>query len=136
MDFARRFPPSLVACAVLSLLAAGAAASPQSEPFSEDRFRALQEEGALVLVDVAADWCSTCAKQGKVLTSYREARPEVPLHVLRVDFDRQKEWVKHFRAPRQATLILFRGDERVWFSVAETDESTIFAAIDGAAGPP
>lgn len=117
---------ALIVLASSNALAAG-------EPFSQARFEALQEQGALVLIDVAADWCPTCAKQSKVVQGYREARPEVPLHVLRVDFDAQKEWVRHFKAPRQSTLILYRGGEQVWFSVAETDPTVISAAIDAAA---
>lgn len=123
----------LAALALLGALACAPAAAFASEPFSEAHFRGLQQEGALVLVEVAADWCPTCARQEKVLRRYREARPEVPLHVLRVDFDTQKEWVEHFKAPRQSTLILYRGSEQVWFSVAETDAATIHAAIDEAA---
>lgn len=124
----------LVAFVLVSLAATAAIAAGPGERFSEDRFLGLQQQGALVLVDVGAEWCPTCAKQAKVLARYREARPDVALHVLRVDFDSQKDWVTHFKAPRQSTLILYRGDERVWFSVAETDESAIFAAIDEAAG--
>jgi thiol-disulfide isomerase/thioredoxin len=103
------------------------------EPFSEQRFAALQQEGALVLVDVHASWCPTCAKQQEVITAYIAARPQVKLHHLIVDFDNDKQWVTHFRAPRQSTLLLFRGTEQVWFSVAETREEEIFAAIDKAA---
>lgn len=129
----------LAPCLVATVVALGLSLTPPAhaagrEAFSEERFRALQDEGALVLVDVSAEWCPTCARQADVLARYREARPEVSLHVLRVDFDAQKEWVTHFKAPRQSTLILFRGHERRWFSVAETDEATIFAAIDEAAG--
>jgi len=126
--------PFLAGLAFLLVTAGcGPAAGDESEPFSEARFRALQQEDALVLVDVAADWCPTCAKQAEVVQRYREERPDVPLHVLRVDFDEQKEWVRYFEAPRQSTLILYRGDERVWFSVAETDATAITSAIDEAA---
>lgn len=123
-----------VVVAVLAFALPSASAAPMSEPFSEARFRELQEREALILVDVSADWCPICARQHEILRSYRNERPDVPLHVLRIDFDGQKEWVKHFGAPRQSTLLLYRGDERLWFSVAETDRSTIFAAIDEAAG--
>jgi len=103
------------------------------ESFTQARFEALQSEGALVLVDVAASWCPTCAKQKAVLERYRAERPNVDLHILRVDFDDQKNWVKHFKAPRQSTLLLFRGAEQVWFAVAETRAEVIFRAIDEAA---
>jgi len=119
------------ACGLL-LMACAALAMAQREAFSEARFQALQAEGALVLVDVHADWCPTCAMQQTVIAAYAAARPQVRLHHLIVDFDADKRWVTHFRAPRQSTLILFRGTEQLWFSVAETREAEIFAAIDKA----
>lgn len=119
-------------CLLLTAAAGGAMA--ETEPFSEPRFQALQAENALILVDVHADWCPTCARQQKILDDYEAARPAVSLHRLIVDFDDQKEWVKHFRAPRQSTLLLYRGGEQVWFSVAETRAEAVFQALDGAAG--
>jgi hypothetical protein len=115
------------------LTAFAALAHAAGEPFSEQRFAALQQEGALVLVDVHASWCPTCGKQQEVITAYIAARPQAKLHHLIVDFDNDKQWVTHFKAPRQSTLLLFRGKEQVWFSVAETREAEIFAAIDKAA---
>lgn len=100
------------------------------EPFSPERFAALQAENHLVLVDISAPWCSTCAKQRDILKAYRAAHPDVALHILDVDFDNDKEAVKHFRAPRQSTLLLYRGEEQLWFSVAETRKDAIFAALN------
>lgn len=102
--------------------------------FTEERFDELQERDALILVDVYADWCPTCKSQQEVLADFREEHPDVPLHVLKVDFDEQKEWVRHFEAPRQSTLILFRGEERLWFRVAENRRDVIFRRILSAAG--
>jgi len=115
------------------VLAAGSASAQSHEPFTQARFDALQAQGALVLVDVYAEWCPTCAQQQRVLEAYREAHPDVPLHVLTVDFDDQKPVVRQLRAPRQSTLILFRGGERVWFSVAETRRDAISQALNEAA---
>lgn len=106
-------------------LATGAIAG-EKTAFTKEKFESLQNKGELVLIDVHASWCPTCAKQQKIVSSFKEKHPEVPLHVLTVDFDDQKEWVKHFRAPRQSTLLLYRGDEQVWFSVAETRAEVIF----------
>ncbi|WP_341937424.1 thioredoxin family protein [Marinimicrobium sp. C2-29] len=103
--------------------------------FTEERFKSLQEqENTLILLDVHAEWCPTCAKQGEALAEYQAQNPEVPLTILNIDFDDQKKWVKHFKAPRQSTLILYRGEERLWFSVAETRKDVIFEALDEAAG--
>jgi thioredoxin 1 len=103
-----------------------------SEPFTEERFAELQREDALILVDVFANWCGTCAQQQAILAEYREANPGAPLHTLQIDFDRQKEQVRRFSAPRQSTLILYHGDERIWFSVAETNREAIFGQLDEA----
>jgi len=129
--------PLCAAIAAAFVLAAfgnlAALASEESEAFTEARFESLQSEGALILVDVSASWCPTCAKQKAVLERYRAEHPDVPLHILRVDFDSQKKWVTHFKAPRQSTLLLFRGTEQVWFAVAETRQDVIFQALDDAA---
>ncbi|MEX0600049.1 MAG: thioredoxin family protein [Rhodothermales bacterium] len=117
----------------LLLFPAQQAWSQEKEAFTEERFEELQSEGALILIDVFADWCPTCAQQQKVLDAYLDEHPDVPLHILQVNFDEQKEWVRAFRAPRQSTLILYRGEEQVWFNVAETSRDVIFAALNEAA---
>jgi thioredoxin 1 len=130
-------PSRILAMVALSLsLSAGPALAQQKEPFTAARFAALQEEGALILLDVFADWCPTCALQQKILAEYREEHPEVPLHTLTIDFDEQKQYVKEFKAPRQSTLILYRGKERLWFGVAETRPEVIFAELNKAAAAP
>jgi thiol-disulfide isomerase/thioredoxin len=127
-----------LAMVFLALLLSGGSAFAQQtkQGFTAERFAALQQEGALILVDVFADWCSTCARQQRVLSEFREMHPDVPLHTLTVDFDSQKQYVRQFRAPRQSTFILFRGSERIWFSVAETDRDRIFAELNRAASTP
>jgi len=125
----RKILPTLILSLVFPLVAW----SLDKEPFSQERFEALQAEDALVLIDVYATWCSTCAKQQEILAAYRAENPAVDLHILEVDFDNDKEWVTHFRAPRQSTLLLYRGEEQLWFSVAETDRDAVFAALNEAA---
>ncbi|MBK6960415.1 MAG: thioredoxin family protein [Gammaproteobacteria bacterium] len=105
-----------------------------AEPFTAARFAALQADNALILVDVAATWCPTCKAQKAVIDAFRQQHPELGLHVLTVDFDTQKDWVKHFKAPRQSTLLVYKGSEQRWFAVAETREDVIAAALRQAAG--
>lgn len=127
-------PLLLVAGLLAAALVRAAGEVPGAEPFSEARFRALQAEGALILVDVAADWCPTCRRQKAILARFQEQYPEAGLRILTVNFDRQKEWVKHFKAPRQSTFILFRGKAQQWFAVAEVGEEVIFDRLLRAAG--
>lgn len=73
--------------AILIVLTLGLPAHAQEkEPFTKVRFDSLQSADALVLVDIFADWCPTCAIQQKVLKAYQEEHPEVPLHILQVNF--------------------------------------------------
>lgn len=127
--------PSLVMALIVaaSIVLPARAADLEKEPFSPERFAALQAKGEVVLVDIFATWCPVCAEQQRVLSAYREAHPDVRFHVLEVDFDRHKDWVRQFRAPRQSTLILFRGKEQRWYAVAETRREAIFAALHEAA---
>ena len=130
---ARRFIGALLAAALMCF-ASLVSAEVLTEHFSAERFAALQKENALILVDVHAPWCPTCARQQKILDDYQAQRPQAALHRLMVDFDNDKQWVTAFKAPRQSTLILFRGDKQEWFSVAETRPQELFAALDRAAG--
>ena len=119
--------------ALAGLLLSTASFALDSEPFSEQRFEALQAEGGLVLVDVWATWCPTCRRQREILADFQDQHPDVDLTILEVDFDDNKDLVRKFRAPRQSTLALYRGEDQVWFSVAETREEVIFEQLLSAA---
>ena len=103
------------------------------EPFEQARFDELRANGELVLVDVFADWCSTCAKQQEILSDYVQKHPDVDLHILEVNYDTNKKVVRQLRAPRQSTLLLYVGEEQYWYSVAETDAEVIFNNLNRAA---
>jgi len=115
------------------MIAGSAAAELNKKPYTPERFAALQAADELVLIDVFADWCPTCSRQQEVLQKYAAEHPDVDLNVLVVDFDDDREYVRALRAPRQSTLLLFRGEEQYWYSVAETREEVVFDAINRAA---
>lgn len=132
---------------ILSVIACSSPSSPESSSdtasssgpssgsesaFSQDEFESLQAAGEVVLIDVFADWCPTCAKQQEVLKRYREENPDKKFNTLIVDFDDDKQWVRHFKAPRQSTFVLYVGDEKKWFSVAETRYDVIAKQLDEA----
>lgn len=125
---------ALLAYFAVTWLILSSPARAASDAFTMERFEALQAQNALILVDVHASWCPTCARQTEIIKEYIVQRPDVGLHWLKVDFDEQKRWVKHFRAPRQSTLLLFRGKDLLWFNVAETRAEKVFETFDAAAG--
>lgn len=91
-------------------------------------------EGKTVLVDYAADWCSTCARQERVINALREANPayDQAMTFVRVDWDEYRDHeVTVFRdIPRRSTLILLRGDEELGRLVAQTGEAEIKGLLD------
>jgi thiol-disulfide isomerase/thioredoxin len=133
MTISPRLTKTLAGAFAALLLTVGSLSAQGREAFTEERFEALQAAGELVLVSVHADWCGTCARQSDILSAFPEKNPDTELYILVVDFDKQKDWVRHFGAPSQSTLILYRGEERVWFSVGETGEDKIYGQITEAA---
>ena len=119
---------------VVALYLGASALNREAERFSAQRLAALQAQDALVLVDIHATWCVTCRRQREILRHYREAHPDVELRILSVDFDNDKQAVRDLGASYQSTLVLYRGKERVWFSVGETRAEVIFAQLNAAAG--
>lgn len=122
----------LILLTLLPLAFTQVANASNKEPFTQARFAELQQAGAVILVDVYATWCPTCAKQQKVLAAYQQANPDKKFHTLVVDFDKQKDVVASFRAPRQSTLLLYKGEQQFWYSVAETRSDVIAAELDKA----
>ncbi|OKY25595.1 thioredoxin family protein [Thalassotalea sp. PP2-459] len=104
-------------------------ANAEKLPFTETLYQEYQNNNETFLVDVFATWCPTCKKQSQIINQYFKENPNSNIKVLVVDYDDQKDWVTHFRAPRQSTLLIYKGKEQLWFSVAETNKDKIFSAL-------
>ncbi|NRB38499.1 MAG: thioredoxin family protein [Pseudomonadales bacterium] len=99
-------------------------------PFNEKQFKSFQDQGIPVLIDVYAIWCPTCERQQIILKRYFDENPNSPVKVMVVDFDDNKKWVRHFKAPRQSTLFLYQHHQQQWLSVAETRTRVIEKALN------
>lgn len=91
-------------------------------------------DGKTVFVDYAADWCSTCARQERVIESLRSQNPQYDQAMLfvRVDWD---EFGRHpvstsRNIPRRSTLIVLRGDRELGRIVAGTGTGPIKELLD------
>lgn len=98
----------------------------QMVKFTEAGFKQLQQENASILIDVHASWCPTCRKQGKVIKKFLKKNPNSDLTVLKLDYDKQKKWVKYFKAFRQSTLVMYKGKTEIARSIAQTDEKKLY----------
>jgi len=122
MSFAN--PRSMLAAAILFVLPLTAEAG---QSYDAKAFAAAQETGKSILVDVAAPWCPTCAKQKPTVLGLETSQPK--LVVFDVDFDSAKDVLKQFRVTAQSTLIMFKGKTEVGRSTGETDPAAITALV-------
>jgi thiol:disulfide interchange protein len=95
------------------------------EAFDQTRFDQLLKEGKPILVAIHADWCSTCRAQEIFLKDLLKTPPYNNLHVLRVDFDKQKEAMHTFKVQMRSTLIVFKNGKEIDRSTADTNKDSV-----------
>lgn len=105
------------------------AAQAAGEPYEQARFERLMRDGKPVAVIIHADWCVTCRAQERVLAELAGQGGLKGLTLLRVDFDRQQEVARSFRATLQSTIIVFRQGREVGRSMADTRRESIAALL-------
>lgn len=91
-------------------------------------------QGKTVFVDYAASWCSTCARQERVISALRAEDPsyDKAMIFVRVDWDdfKQHEVTRSRNIPRRSTLLVLQGDDELGRIVAGTRKSDIKDLMD------
>jgi thiol-disulfide isomerase/thioredoxin len=62
----------------------------EMQPFSQQTFDKLAQQGKPVVVDVTASWCPLCKKQAAALAQLGQQAAYKEVTVLTVDFDSEK----------------------------------------------
>ncbi len=119
------------ACAAIACLAAPVFAA-ETIPFTADKFKAAQQAGKPILVDIFAAWCPTCRAQEPVIWKLADKPEYKDLIVFEVNFDSQKDVMRSFGALKQSTLIAFKGSKETARSVGDTSEAGIEEIIRSA----
>lgn len=125
------------ATAMTALLATGARASGNMVDFDDsDPITAALAEGKTVFVDYAADWCSTCAAQSRVIAGLRADNPayDESIVFVRVDWDDYSNApvTTTRNIPRRSTLLVLKGDQELGRIVAGTGTAEIKGLLDTA----
>lgn len=93
-------------------------------------------KGNTVFLDFTASWCSTCARQARVINQLKSenAAYENAMTFIDVDWDeyRRADLTRRLRVPRRSTLIALKGDAEIGRIVAGTSEAEIKALMDAA----
>ncbi len=130
MKFNLLVPVAAVALAT----AASPASAAQFRAFDTRAFAAAQAQGRPILVDVSAQWCSTCKVQEKHIAKITRDPAFDKLVVFKLDYDKQKAERRKLNVPRQSTLIAFRGRRETGRSVADTNPRSLELLIRKAIG--
>lgn len=116
---------AVAACTSSLVLAGGANTIDYTPGLIKEKLAA----GETLFVDFAADWCSTCKRQERVLSELRAANPEFDAHItfVRVDWDDygSAEVATSRNIPRRSTLLILKGDEELGRVVAGTSKGQI-----------
>jgi thiol:disulfide interchange protein len=126
----------------LAALAGASAAVPgfghagAGQAVTPEQVRQTLSEGRTVFMDVFADWCSTCARQERVINALLEDNPDYAQSVafLSVDWDlyRSNTLFDELNVPSRSTLLVLKGDEEFGRIVADTSKGTIKNLMDTA----
>ncbi len=93
-------------------------------------------KGETVFLDFKANWCSTCARQERVIKELKANNPayEKTVTFINVDWDQHGNGMlaRELNIPRRSTLVVLKGDEELGRIVAGTSKSEIKALMDTA----
>ena len=131
MNTSSRLVAAVVSAAAL-LLTSTASLAAEPRPYDASAFKAAQAANKPILVEIHADWCTECKVQSRILNKLSDQAPYNSVVRLRVDYDKQKDVVKEFKARKQSTLVVFKGDKELGRAVGITSEDKIRALVDKA----
>lgn len=118
---------------ILAMLAAAfpaaANAAPVWQEYSPAAFAKAQEAGKTIIVDVHAVWCPTCKAQAPTLDALRQEPRFKDAVFFKVDFDKEKAFLRTHRIPRQSTVLVFRGKQETARSIAESRPKQLREAV-------
>jgi len=125
-----------IALSAAALVATPAAAIEGFTDYTPGMIPSLLDQGKTVFVGYSTDWCSTCAKQERVIESLLQDNPDYQKNIafVRVDWDRysRDEVSTARKIPRRSTLIALKGDQELGRIVAQTSHSGIKKLLDTA----
>ncbi len=92
--------------------------------------------GERIILDFHATWCSTCARQQRVMEQLRAENPAYDQHLtlINVDWDQfgTSALAQRFAVPRRSTIIALKGETELARTVAGTSVAEIRALFDAA----
>ena len=101
--------------------------SEKKTTFNKDLFNKAQADGKIVVVSSWIKYCSSCAKQMKVL--YKAKNDFENIEYLTYDVTNQ-EISNFLKIQYQSTLLIFKNNKEVYRSIGVTNRDEIYKAIE------
>lgn len=112
------------------------AARAQFVPYAPGLAEEAMQRGDRLILNFHASWCSTCARQERIMDRLRAENPayDRQLTLIRVDWDSHSrgDLVRRFSVPRRSTILALHGERELARSVAGTSVAEIRALFDAA----
>lgn len=132
----RHFLTLAASTALVSPLLPSIAKAAETVDYTPGLIQEALAEGKTLFVDYAADWCSTCARQERIISQLRGENPAYDEQILfiRVDWDDygQHEVTTSRNIPRRSTLLVLKDDQEIGRIVAGTNIEIIRGLMDAA----
>lgn len=112
-----------VLLAALVLMTATLVSAPSMagfDAYSKQRFEAAVAAGGPVLVHVHADWCPTCHRQIPALDALLQEPAFRDVTAIRVNFDRDREFLRAYRVPSQSVVLVIRNGRETARVIGQT----------------
>ncbi len=127
----RRFAFALIVTTALGLFSAAVSAAGFAA-YSAQSFDQALKSGAPVVVHVHADWCPTCRAQMPTLQSMSGDKQYDKVVFVRVNFDKDRDFLTNYKVSSQSTILVFKGGKEVARFGGVTDAAQIKSRIGGA----
>lgn len=118
---------------IFALASLGVSAQVQAMPtwtaYSPAAFASAQRQGKTIVVDVFASWCSVCKAQAPTLNKLLVDPKFKNAMFVKVNFDKDKPFLKQNRIVRQSTVLVFKGQKETARSIAETRPAQLRNAV-------
>jgi thioredoxin 1 len=131
----RTFNALLLAAIAAPFIAAGTAHA-QAKTFRTYRpeeFKKLLASGKPTIVHIHADWCPVCRRQITIMNEAFKDPKYANVNLVRVNYDKDKQFLSDYKAPRHATIIVYRSGKEVKRISYDTDPERILAVLATAA---
>jgi thioredoxin 1 len=121
----RRFNALALAVLAAPFAAADPVLARDFAAYRADSFPKLLGAGGSLIVHVHADWCAVCRAQMPIINKALAAPAYANVKTVRVNFDKDKQFLADYKVVRQATIVAFKGGKEVARLSYDTDEEKI-----------